>query len=176
MDRVWLLTWTTYGTWMPGDRRGFVSPVPTDGGPAVRHNLPGTPYDANHPDLLTAARSRMLGDPVRLTRDQAVRLVPQFRETARHRDWRLLAAAVMGNHVHLVVGVPGDPEPADLLRDFKAYGGRMLNRDFGKPAGGTWWTESGSRRKLPDERAVRAAVAYVRNQANALAGRFTSPV
>ena len=27
MDRYWLLTWTTYGTWLPGDRRGFVSNV-----------------------------------------------------------------------------------------------------------------------------------------------------
>ena len=25
--RYWLLTWTTYGTWLPGDDRGFVSPV-----------------------------------------------------------------------------------------------------------------------------------------------------
>jgi len=28
-DRHWLLTWTTYGTWLPGDARGFVSPIPT---------------------------------------------------------------------------------------------------------------------------------------------------
>lgn len=25
--RCWLLTWTTYGTWLPGEDRGFVSPV-----------------------------------------------------------------------------------------------------------------------------------------------------
>ncbi len=23
-DNVWLLTWTTYGTWLPGDNRGFM--------------------------------------------------------------------------------------------------------------------------------------------------------
>jgi hypothetical protein len=23
-DNVWLLTWTTYGTWLPDDNRGFV--------------------------------------------------------------------------------------------------------------------------------------------------------
>ncbi len=27
MDRYWFLTWTTYGPWLPGDRRGFVGPV-----------------------------------------------------------------------------------------------------------------------------------------------------
>ena len=26
IDRIWFLTWTTYGTWLPGDERGFVSP------------------------------------------------------------------------------------------------------------------------------------------------------
>jgi hypothetical protein len=25
--RYWFLIWTTYGTWLPGDDRGFVSPV-----------------------------------------------------------------------------------------------------------------------------------------------------
>ena len=47
MDRYWLLTWTTYGTWLPGDQRGFVSNVPNGSGPEVRHNIPGTPYDAD---------------------------------------------------------------------------------------------------------------------------------
>jgi hypothetical protein len=32
MDRFWLLTWTTYGTWLPGDERGFVSEVRDDSG------------------------------------------------------------------------------------------------------------------------------------------------
>src|SRR5947209_816005 len=27
MDRYWFLTWTTYGTWLPGDARGFVGRV-----------------------------------------------------------------------------------------------------------------------------------------------------
>jgi REP element-mobilizing transposase RayT len=74
----------------------------------------------------------------------------------------------MRNHVHLVVGVPGDPEPADLLRDFKSYGSRALSRRWGKPANGTWWTESGSKRKLPNEPAVGAAIRYVREQPHPL--------
>jgi REP element-mobilizing transposase RayT len=85
-------------------------------------------------------------------------------ETTAHRGWRLCAAAVMATHVHLVIGVPGDPEPESLLRDYKRYGSRRLNANWPKPSGGTWWTESGSKRKLPDEDAVIAAVRYVRNQ------------
>jgi REP element-mobilizing transposase RayT len=74
----------------------------------------------------------------------------------------------MANHVHLVVAVPGDPDPTKLLGDFKAYGSRALSARWGKPAGG-WWTYGGSKRKLPDGPAVGAAVGYVRRQPDPLA-------
>jgi REP element-mobilizing transposase RayT len=164
MDGFWLLTWTTYGTWLPGDRRGFVSNVRDGEGAEIRHNIPGTPYDADVPGLERAARAAMKGPPIYLDGDQAGVLLGQFRETATYRGWELRAAAIMANHVHLVVGVPGDPDPAVLLHDFKSYGSRALNRRWTKPPNGTWWTESGSRRKLPDEAALLAAIEYVRRQ------------
>jgi len=76
----------------------------------------------------------------------------------------LLAVAIMANHIHCVLGVLGDPEPEDLLRDLKSYGSRALNRRWGKPKSETWWTESGSRRKLFDEGGVMFAVHYVEQQ------------
>jgi REP element-mobilizing transposase RayT len=169
MDRHWLLTWTTYGTWLPGDRRGFVSPVREQDGTEVIHNIPGTEYDADQPGLYRYAQTVLKCAPIYLVVPQALRLIEQFLETADYRGWALLAAAVMRNHAHLVAGVPGDPDPSDLLKDFKSYGSRALNRSWGKPASGTWWSESGSKRKLPDERAVRDAVEYVRKQPFALA-------
>jgi hypothetical protein len=39
---------------------------------------------------------------------------------------------------------------------------------FGRPLSDTWWSESGSRRKLPDERALLAAIAYVCDQEHPL--------
>jgi REP element-mobilizing transposase RayT len=169
MDRYWLLTWTTYATWLPGDSRGFVSNVAERPEKGMRHNVPKTPYDADSPPLREYMRGRIKGEPVYLDRSQADVLLGQFQETAAYRGWSLLAAAVMPNHVHLVAAVPGDPDPAALLRDFKSYGSRALNRRWREPAGKTWWTESGSRRKLKDEAAVTAAVRYVQRQHNALA-------
>jgi REP element-mobilizing transposase RayT len=164
MNRVWLLTWTTYGTWLPGDDRGFVSNVRDGDGPEIKHNDPGTPYDAKQRGLALAAREQMKGEAVWLSAKLAEPLAAQFRETAAYRGWSLLALAIMANHVHLVVGVPGDPEPETLLRDFKSYASRCLNKIAGKPGSGTWWTAGGSRRKLPDDRAVQAAIRYVQNQ------------
>jgi len=128
MDRHWLLTWTTYGTWLPGDPRGFVSNVRVGPGPEVRHNLPGTPCDKDMPGLARASRAVLKGPSIYLVPAQAEALLAQFLETANYRGWELLAVAVMANHAHLVVGVPGDPDPSDVLGDFKGYGSRALNR------------------------------------------------
>lgn len=164
MDRVWHLTWTTYGTWLPGDERGFVSHVRDGDGPEVKHNTPGTDYDAKQRGLTIAAREQMAGPPVWLRPELAEPLADQLRETARFRGWTILALAVMRNHVHVVVGVPDDPDPEVLLRDFKSYGSRRLSTLAGKPAAGTWWTTGGSRRKKSDPIAIRNAVNYVRDQ------------
>jgi REP element-mobilizing transposase RayT len=78
----------------------------------------------------------------------------------------------MTNHVHLLVGVPGDPDPSTLLRDFKGYASRALNLNLRdrvsvkpKPR---WWTEQGSKRKIADWDALETVLRYVREQAYAL--------
>ena len=163
-DRYWLLTWTMYGNWLPGDKRGFVSNVRDGVGPEIRHNIPGTDYDTDLPLLEEHARKNLIGDPIRINNEQAEVLLPQFQETASFRHWKLFAVAIMANHCHIVIGVPGDPEPKTLLQSLKSYGSRVLNRKWMKPRSGTWWTESGSKRKLPDDSAVLAAVQYVVDQ------------
>ena len=172
-DRFWLLTWTTYGTWLPGDKRGFVSPVPDDStGKRIKNNIVDTPYDADVPQLRNEAIANLKCDPVYLSTTQSEAIIDQLMETAAHRKWLLLATAIMRNHIHVVVGVPGDPNPENMLRDFKAYASRRLNKHWPKPVSGTWWTRSGSKRKLPTELAVIDAVAYVRDQANPLVVRI----
>ncbi len=168
MDHFWLITWTTYGSWLPGDRRGFVGTIRDAKGEKVTHNQPHTPCDADIPPLERYARTIMKGPPIFLVFQQAKVLFQQFRETEKHRGWCLRAVGIMANHIHLVVGVPGDPDPEKIRGDFKAYGSRVLNKGWGKPKSETWWTESGSDRNLPDEAALLAAIEYVRNQKNPL--------
>jgi len=178
---VWLLTWTTYGTWLPGDERGFVGYVRNeepadsrqrlddasradDASRRVIHNTPGTPYDRSIPALKRYAQQQMKEAPVWLDLPQAEAFLAEAQRTAVYRQWRLLAAAIMANHVHLIVEVPEDLSGERLLQEFESYGSRILNQQFGKPASGTWWTKSGSTRLLPTDRAVTAAVEYVRRQ------------
>lgn len=169
MSRAWFLTWTTYGTWLPGDPRGSVTSVRDGDGPRVEHDLPDTEYDGPMPGLRASAESLLKGPPVYLDVEQAAAVLAQFRETAGYRGWNLRGAAVMANHLHIVVRVPGDPEPGLLVKDFKSWATRKLDRGWGKPPVRWWADGGGSKRKLPDERAVAARVTYVRKQYQPLA-------
>ena len=161
MDRYWLLTWTCYGNWLPGDRRGFVGNIREADGVQVSHDIPGTPYDQALPLLEKWVRERMTGDPIALGRSEADAMIAQYRDTTRIRKWSLEAASVMFNHTHLVVGVAGDPDPQQILETFKSWATRAVKKLRPVPPNGTFWTAKGSKRKLPDESAVRAAVIYV---------------
>ena len=85
--RHWLLSNTTYGTWLPGDPRGSVTSVrdvrPDDVESEFRfeHNLPGEPWEPSAPGLYEASRERLQGPPIFLTSPQANSLLLQFQET-----------------------------------------------------------------------------------------------
>jgi hypothetical protein len=173
--RVWLLTNTPYGTWLPGDLRGSVTSVrdqrPGDHVPVARieHDIPGEPYEEAIPSLEDSARELMTGPPIFFNRDHAETIRDQFIETASYRRHEILALAIMYNHFHMVVRVLGDPDPRRVLADFKAYGSRALNTRFGKPPSSTWWTGKGSKRKLKDDAAEAAGIHYtLRKQPNPL--------
>ncbi len=165
--RVWLLSSTFYGNWLPGDRRGSVTRVrerrPGESVSQSRqqHNTFATPFDRDLAGLEGSALRLMKGDPVTVNEPQAEVLIAQFQETARYRQWHLLSAAVMFNHVHWVVEVVDDPDPDYLLRDFKSYGSRALNRRWPRPKSETWWTQGGSKRIRKTPRGRSAAVVYV---------------
>ena len=90
--------------------------------------------------------------------EQADTLVEQFRETAEFRRRALQAVAVMHDPVHIVVGAGDELDAAKALGDFKSWGTRTPARRFVEPGSQTWWTERGAKRRLPDERAIAAAV------------------
>lgn len=109
--------------------------------------------------LHASAQKLLKQPPVLLTVAQALVAVEQIRETAEFRGWQLLAASVMRNHFHAVVGKPESARLGRVLGDLKAYASRALNARAGRVQ--DWWAHDGSKRMLPDDRAVSAAVNYV---------------
>ncbi len=110
----------------------------------------------------------MRGSEVRLNLEQARVLLTQLHCTASHLAWRLLAVAIMDNHVHLCVNVHSDPDPEDILGRFKSYGSRALNLQWGKTTVWQMVDSIGSNRKLDSESSVTAAIAYITNQRSPL--------
>ena len=166
MNRHWFLTWTIYGTWLPGDAHGFTGKTKD----VPRHAFadPLAPPNAPNERLAAYSLNSLKAPSVYFQQPHAEALFSQFQETASHRHWRLLAVGIMTTHVHLVVGVDDDPDPEKLLGDFKSYGSRRLNRDFGRPKNDTWWTEGGSKQKLKNHAEVEATIDYIRRQPNPL--------
>ena len=83
----------------------------------------------------------MAGEPVALTREQAEAVLSQFHETAAYRGWGIDAVAVMVNHIHLVFGVAGDPDPSEILKSWKSYASRASTRLGPKPTAPRWFAD-----------------------------------
>jgi REP element-mobilizing transposase RayT len=159
--RHWLFTNTTYGTWLPGNKRGSVTSV-RDATviSRIEHDQPGTPWEGHIPGIECSAAALLKAPPLFLTLRQAEIVLAQFQETALYRERTLHAISIMHNHWHMVTTVPGDPDPNRLLTDIKAYASRALNREYGKPPSSTWWTMRGSKRKLASAAALAGAINY----------------
>ena len=108
---AFFLTWVTYGTWLPGDDRGWVE---------YQHG-----WQPPSRELEADCVSRMCEDAIRLTLDQRTAVERQIEETCHHRGWHLHAVNCRSNHVHTVVSAAETP-PKKVRVDLKAYATRCL--------------------------------------------------
>ncbi len=168
-DPTWLLTWTTYGTWLPGDARGFVSRTPTDAGPHEIFNSPAQPYSADQPELSESAKERMSGEPVHLDAQHATTAGDAFMEAATKHQIRLVAYAIMSDHVHVLC--QASQEGPELLQLMKGVSSRRLGQAFPLANSPRWWTKSGSIRHLKPGDDPTAAIDYVCKQRGSLVVR-----
>jgi hypothetical protein len=138
------LTWTTYGSWLPGDARGWADKTGRVREPNTR--------------LRTWAASRIVESMGTLNATQRATIASTIKVRCTVRGWPLLAVACRGQHVHVVVVASGQ-NPDDVSRQLKAWTTRALRQTLG--AKRRIWTRGCSRRRLFDERGVAAAVTYV---------------
>lgn len=147
------LTWTTYGTWLPGDPRGWVQ----SGSPGVQEP---------DPEREREARGLMAESAVILTIAQRELVDQTIRDHCHLRGWTLYALNVRTNHVHLVAGAHQDPD--EMMNQFKAWCSRKLSDMAGlttpiarKAGRRRWWTEGGEAEPIQDEEYLRNAIEYV---------------
>jgi len=144
------LTWTTYGTWLPGDARRWVD----------KKGSAETPYRQGDSERLAVARRRMKQAAVRLDAASRQLVEAAIRETCRYKRWPLHALNVRSNHVHVVVTAQGE-RPERIMTSLKAWASRRLNQAGRR---GRWWTRHGSTRYITSLASLAQAVQYVVNQ------------
>ena len=147
---AFFLTWTTYGSWLPGDERGWAA-------------KPGRlmPADSKR---VEAAKELMTESELTLSETQREIVEKTIADHCEIRRWHLHAVNCRTQHVHVVVSAL-NRDPEDVMDQFKAWCTRKL-KDNDRAKGVTdlrqnWWTQRGSKRQLFDEASVEAAILYV---------------
>jgi hypothetical protein len=80
VERYWFLTWTTYGSWLPGDRRGYTGTIIDESGRTTNQNKYGTPSVPPNHHLADTARQNLKSRPVVLSLPQAEQLLINSRK------------------------------------------------------------------------------------------------
>jgi REP element-mobilizing transposase RayT len=145
---AYFLTWTTYGSWLPGDERGWV--------------FRGKGFQVPNPILKSAAAQLMSEPACFLNSDERTIVERTIREHCQIRNWELHAVNCRTNHVHVVVSANREPE--NVRDEFKAWCTRKLKerqQQVFERIREKWWTERGSQRLLGDQESLEAAIRYV---------------
>ena len=145
----YMLTWTTYGSWLPGDERGYVK----DG-----QTLP------SNSQVLQASKKRQKSPTVTLDKLQ-IKLVQQtILAEAERIGHKILALAVRNNHVHLVL-LSHSESIEDAVGRYKSITTRVLWKHGKK---GRIWIKGYDKRFCFSEKELATRIKYVQNHTRSL--------
>ncbi len=147
---AYFLTWTTYGSWLPGDDRGWVKY--------------GGCWHPPDPVREYEAKILMTENACILTHAQRALVEAQIAETIARRGWTLHVVNCRSNHLHVVLSA--DVSNPDRIRvALKAWATRAL-KESSETNRKNWWSERGSIRYLNSDDDLEAAIKYVRDGQN----------
>ncbi|HAC89751.1 MAG TPA: hypothetical protein DCF63_03840 [Planctomycetaceae bacterium] len=155
---AYFITWTCYGTWLPGDDRGWTK---WQKGQKIPQPL-----------LADWCKEQMTEEPIVLTEQQRAIVEETIAKHCEIRGWHLHGVNCRSNHCHVVV--TASSHDGEQVRDqLKAWCTRRLKEaaehesmkaEGRKPSSGTarenWWTRKGSVRYLFDEESLEPAIRY----------------
>ena len=140
----YMLTWTTYGSWLPGDERGYVA----DG-----RTLPG---DGK---ILERNRKRQKSPDVKLNTQEKVIVEQTILAEAKRIDHQLEALIVCSNHVHLLAR-PHAQSIEEIAGRYKSVTTRALWQQGRK---GRVWTKGYDKRFCFTEQDIATKAKYIQN-------------
>jgi REP element-mobilizing transposase RayT len=151
MALAYFITFTTYGTWLPGSAKG-------KGSVDKAHNAYGMPFVAPDAERQAAAQRAMTQPAYFMSAAERDIVCQAIVDLARDRQWHLLAVHVRTNHVHVVLAA--DRDPGRIMAEMKARASRDLTRAGHGSAERRRWTRHGSTQHLFRETDVEGKVRY----------------
>ncbi len=145
---AFFLTWVTYGTWLPGDERGWIE---------YHHG-----WKMPQPLLELECKARQQENACVLSHDERHLVEYQIAETCQYRGWPLHAVNCRSNHVHTVVSAP-ETDPKKVRIDLKSYTTRKLKRESRRQMRENWWAERGSIRWVWDAASLATTIEYTKD-------------
>jgi REP element-mobilizing transposase RayT len=153
MSLAYFSTWTTYGTLLPGDDRGWFKR--------------GKGEQCPNPLREFESMLHMKEDAVIFNLQQRAIVEKTIADHCQHRGWTLHAVSCRTNHVHAVVTAPG--RDINVPREqFKAWCTRKLmeyERQLTACSDAkireSWWTERGWDEYIDHEKSLIEVVGYV---------------
>ena len=139
-----MVTWTTYGSWLPGDERGYVQ----DG--QIR------PGDVT---IFQASKRRQKSQTVRLTKTERQIVHRAILTEAQTIGHQIEACAVFSNHVH-VVATPHSQSIEDIVARYKSVTTRALWQHGRR---GRIWTKGYDKRFCFSKEELSRRIQYVKN-------------
>jgi hypothetical protein len=162
MAKWWLISWTTYATWLPGDKRGYRTwrgrqHIP----PPKRYAKPGeAPYQPIEHVAVRELAESIIDEPVFLSREQTQIALDAMAAEIAEIDIVPAIMSVGDWHVHWLCYF-GPLEIRRIVERVKAAATRELNRRgfHGKRP----WTKGCNMRSKSSRRDCRNAYKYVRD-------------
>jgi REP element-mobilizing transposase RayT len=151
---AYLITFTTYGTWLHGDTRGSVG---------KENNQYGSAYMESSPALYRKEQRNLKNQPVTLSSKQRDIVLQAILKVCKYKGWFAHAVHVRSNHAHIVVS--GEKKPEEMMVSFKTYATRALrnNKNTSKRTI-KYWTRHGSTKYLWTKKSLANAIMYVKNE------------
>jgi REP element-mobilizing transposase RayT len=144
---AYMLTLTTYGTWLQGDERGYVKDSVVLGG---------------NENLELANKNQQICRAVRLNSQQKQIVKTAIESEAERIGQKIYALAVCSNHIHIVLENSNEKIPGAISR-YKNKSTKALKRTgLSKPV----WTRKYDKRFIYDNEHLQRTIDYVEKHNN----------
>lgn len=143
---AYFITFTTYGTWLHGDERGSVLRLANS-----------TRLLRSCPERYDNEKQKLRHPVVTLDQNQRAIVLDTIKKHCKLKKWKLYAAHVRSNHIHLIVTSKEKPEK--IMNDLKAWATRMLRENGHKIQ--KVWTTHGSTKYIFSYEKLNEKIKYV---------------